>query len=128
MRRLAFFQRGESMGDESARVLGAIEASIEHTASALETIQEQQTKLGEVITSNHLETTKGFGELETKVALVDQKLDTHIDTTTRCISLCEDATKGNKAGGNGTLATGVAGLTGGALLAGKWIYDKFSGG
>lgn len=127
MRRLAFFQRGETMGDESARVLGAIEASLEHTASALETIQEQQGRLGEVITNNHLETTKGFGELDTKVALVDQKLDTHIETTTKCIALCEDATQ-TSTKGKGTLATGVAGITGGALLAGKWIYDRISGG
>lgn len=125
MRRRGFFQRGEHVGDDSARVLGAVEASLEHTASALETINDQQTKLGDAITKNHIETTKGFGELDTKVALVDLKLDTHIDTTTRCISLCEDATKGT---GKGTVATGIAGLLGGGVLAGKWIYDKFSGG
>lgn len=126
MRRRGFFQRGDSMSDESQRVMGAIEASIEHTADALEAIQTQQTKLGETLTNNQIETTKSFGELETKVALVDQKLDTHVETTTRCIALCEDATKGSK--GNGTIATGVAGLVGGGLLAGKWIYDKISGG
>lgn len=115
------------MSTDSDRVIGAIEASIEHTGNALGAIQEQQAKLGEALTQNQIETTKGFGELETTVALVNQKLDTHIETTTKCIALCEDATQTSKKA-NGTLATGVAGITGGALIAGKWIYDKISGG
>lgn len=114
------------MGDESGRVIGAMEASIKHTASALDAIQKQQTKLGETLTENQIKTTEGFGELEKTIALVNQKLDTHVETTTRCIALCEDAT--NSKTGRGTLATGIAGLTGGALIAGKWIYDKISGG
>lgn len=120
MRRLGFFQKGENVGgDESARIIGAIEASQTHTETALAALREDHGKLRTQMTGYHVETTKGFGKVATQVAVLDEKLDTHI-------KVCEDTPKkGNRTAAK---ATGYTGLGGGAVVFGNWIWDKISGG
>ncbi len=120
MRRLGFFQKGENVnGDESARIIGAIEASQVHTEAALTALRDDHSKLRGQMTEYHVETTKGFGEVATQVAVLDQKLDTHIQ-------VYEDGPK--KGSRTAAKATGYTGLGGGAVVLGNWIWDKITGG
>lgn len=118
MKRLPYFQRGKVVDtDESSRIIGAIKASQEHTETSLKALGDEQGKLRDTITKNHVEATRGFGELRTQVALVDQKLDTHLEA-------CEVAPK---KGSRAAKTTGIAGLGGSLVYFGNWLYEKING-
>ena len=104
--------------DESSRIIGAIKASQEHTETSLKALGDEQGKLRDTITRNHVEATQGFGEVRQQVALVDQKLDTHLEA-------CEVAPK--KGNHRAAKTTGVAGLGGTLVYVGNWLYEKING-